>query len=96
MFDAPLAPLVAQLAPRLRSVRAFVVLTDKAHMPQARAWITFCLKGPTGLCEDMCGVYLNPICFKHSIFRCQLWLPGMLKGTSTLTCLLSPHAASMG
>ena len=37
MFDAPLAPLVAQLAPRLRSVRAFVVLTDIGHMPQARA-----------------------------------------------------------
>ena len=37
MFDAPLAPLVAMLAPRLRSVRAFVVLTDKGHMPQARA-----------------------------------------------------------
>ncbi|KAK9835417.1 hypothetical protein WJX81_008061 [Elliptochloris bilobata] len=35
MFDAPLAPLVAQLAPRLRSVRAFVVLTDRGHMPQA-------------------------------------------------------------
>jgi hypothetical protein len=34
MFDAPLAPLVAQLAPRLRSVRAFVVLTDRGHMPQ--------------------------------------------------------------
>ena len=43
MFDAPLAPLVAQLAPRLRSVRAFVVLTDKGHMPQARAGFSFCL-----------------------------------------------------
>ena len=41
MFDAPLAPLVAQLAPRLRSVRAFVVLTDKGHMPQARVWTLF-------------------------------------------------------
>ena len=43
MFDAPLAPLVAQLAPRLRLVRAFVVLTDTGHMPQARAWVTFCI-----------------------------------------------------
>ncbi len=37
LFDAPLAPLVAQLAPRLRSVRAFVVLTDRGHMPQVGA-----------------------------------------------------------
>ena len=34
MLDESLAPLVAQLAPRLRSVRAFVVLTDRGHMPR--------------------------------------------------------------
>lgn len=34
MFDESLAPLVAQLAPRLRSVRAYVVLTDRGHMPR--------------------------------------------------------------
>ena len=33
MFDASLSPLVAQLAPRLRSVRAYIVLTDRGHMP---------------------------------------------------------------
>jgi fatty-acyl-CoA synthase len=32
-FDITFAPLVEQLAPRLRSVQAFVAMTDRAHMP---------------------------------------------------------------
>jgi fatty-acyl-CoA synthase len=32
-FDITFAPLVAQLAPRLKSVKAFVAMTDRAHMP---------------------------------------------------------------
>ena len=32
-FDIGFAPLVAQLAPQLKSVRAFVAMTDRAHMP---------------------------------------------------------------
>ena len=32
-FDISFAPLVEQLAPRLPSVKAFVAMTDRAHMP---------------------------------------------------------------
>ena len=32
-FDVGFAPLVAQLAPQLTSVKHFVVMTDRAHMP---------------------------------------------------------------
>src|SRR5215831_17139001 len=32
-FDLTFAPLVAKLAPALKSVRGFVALTDRAHMP---------------------------------------------------------------
>ncbi|MCW5670832.1 MAG: long-chain-fatty-acid--CoA ligase [Hydrogenophaga sp.] len=32
-FDITFAPLVEQLAPRLKSVQAFVAMTDRAHMP---------------------------------------------------------------
>jgi fatty-acyl-CoA synthase len=32
-FDLSFLPLVEKLAPRLKSVRAFVVMTDRAHMP---------------------------------------------------------------
>jgi 3-(methylthio)propionyl---CoA ligase len=35
-FDAALAPLVEQLAPRLTTVRSFIALTDRAHMPAAK------------------------------------------------------------
>jgi fatty-acyl-CoA synthase len=33
-FDVGFAPLVAQLAPSLKSVKHFVVMTDRAHMPE--------------------------------------------------------------
>jgi len=32
-FDISFAPLVEQLAPRLKSVKAFIAMTDRAHMP---------------------------------------------------------------
>jgi len=32
-FDISFAPLVEQLAPRLTSVKAFIAMTDRAHMP---------------------------------------------------------------
>ncbi len=32
-FDITFAPLVEQLAPRLTSVKAFIAMTDRAHMP---------------------------------------------------------------
>ena len=32
-FDITFAPLVEQLAPRLKSVKAFIAMTDRAHMP---------------------------------------------------------------
>jgi fatty-acyl-CoA synthase len=32
-FDTTFATLVAELAPQLKSVRAFIVMTDRAHMP---------------------------------------------------------------
>jgi fatty-acyl-CoA synthase len=32
-FDANLAPLVEKLAPQLKTVRAFIAMTDRAHMP---------------------------------------------------------------
>ena len=32
-FDTTFAPLVEQLAPRLKSVKAFIAMTDRAHMP---------------------------------------------------------------
>jgi acyl-CoA synthetase (AMP-forming)/AMP-acid ligase II len=32
-FDAAVAPLVEQLAPRLTSVKSFIALTDRAHLP---------------------------------------------------------------
>ncbi|MDP3926106.1 MAG: 3-(methylthio)propionyl-CoA ligase [Hydrogenophaga sp.] len=32
-FDITFAPLVEQLAPRLKSVQAFIAMTDRAHMP---------------------------------------------------------------
>ena len=35
MLDVCFAELVAQLRPRLSSVRAFVVLTDRGHMHRA-------------------------------------------------------------
>ena len=43
-FDITFAPLVEQLAPRLTSVRAFVAMTDRAHMPA--------IKVPNLLCFD--------------------------------------------
>jgi fatty-acyl-CoA synthase len=33
-FDVGFAPLVAQLAPSLKSVKHYVVMTDRAHMPE--------------------------------------------------------------
>lgn len=33
-FDATFAPLVEKLAPQLKSVQAFVAMTDRAHMPK--------------------------------------------------------------
>jgi fatty-acyl-CoA synthase len=33
-FDATFAPLVEKLAPRLKTVRTFIAMTDRAHMPQ--------------------------------------------------------------
>ncbi len=33
-FDTTFAPLVAKLAPQLKSVKAFVAMADRAHMPQ--------------------------------------------------------------
>src|SRR5688572_26018502 len=33
-FDLTFAPLVEKLAPQLRSVRHFVAMTDRAHMPK--------------------------------------------------------------
>lgn len=35
-FDLSFLPLVEQLAPELKHVRAFVLLTDRAHMPESR------------------------------------------------------------
>lgn len=35
MFDVCFVGLVAQLRPRLRSVKAFIVLTDLAHLHRA-------------------------------------------------------------
>ena len=35
-FDVVFAPLVEKLAPRLKSVEAFVAMTDAAHLPHAR------------------------------------------------------------
>ncbi|WP_218511147.1 3-(methylthio)propionyl-CoA ligase [Variovorax sp. dw_308] len=35
MFDVMFAPLVEKLAPKLQSVKAFVAMTDRAHMPAA-------------------------------------------------------------
>ena len=32
-FDISFAPLVEQLAPRLKTVKAFIAMTDRAHMP---------------------------------------------------------------
>ncbi|ADU39417.1 3-(methylthio)propionyl-CoA ligase [Variovorax paradoxus] len=32
-FDSSFAPLVEQLAPKLKTVRAFIAMTDRAHMP---------------------------------------------------------------
>ena len=36
-FDASFAPLVEKLLPKLTSVRALVLMTDRAHMPQSAA-----------------------------------------------------------
>src|SRR5438876_6576216 len=33
-FDTTFAPLVAKLAPQLKSVKAFVAMADRAHMPK--------------------------------------------------------------
>ena len=33
-FDITFAPLVAKLAPKLKTVQAFVAMTDRAHMPE--------------------------------------------------------------
>jgi fatty-acyl-CoA synthase len=47
-FDLTFAPLVAKLAPALKSVRAFVAMTDRAHMPD--------MPGVNLLCyEDLIG-----------------------------------------
>jgi fatty-acyl-CoA synthase len=35
-FDAAFLPMIEALAPRLNSVGGFVVMTDRAHMPQSR------------------------------------------------------------
>ena len=36
LFDITFADLVAQLAPKLKTVKLFVALTDKAHLPKVR------------------------------------------------------------
>jgi 3-(methylthio)propionyl---CoA ligase len=38
-FDTPLAPLITSLVPRLPTVRHFIVMTDRAHLPAAAAEI---------------------------------------------------------
>jgi fatty-acyl-CoA synthase len=43
-FDTTFAPLVEQLAPRLKSVKAFIAMTDRAHMPA--------IKVPNLMCFD--------------------------------------------
>ena len=43
-FDITFAPLVEQLAPRLTSVKAFIAMTDRAHMPA--------IKVPNLMCFD--------------------------------------------
>lgn len=71
MFDAPLAPLVAQLAPRLAGVRAFVVLTDRGHMPQAR---TCCAPHVCNKCAGLAHKAADCCCcqnFKHVLLHCQ-------------------------
>ena len=36
-FDATFAPLVEKLAPRLKTVEAFIAMTDREHMPDIPA-----------------------------------------------------------
>jgi acyl-CoA synthetase (AMP-forming)/AMP-acid ligase II len=40
-FDLSFAPLVEKLAPQLKSVRHFVCMTDRAHMPANPAWLCY-------------------------------------------------------
>ena len=48
MLDAPLVDLVAKLQPNISSVKAFVVLTSRAHMPKGNRGAA----GPAWLCFD--------------------------------------------
>ena len=41
-FDTTFAPLVAKLAPQLKSVKAFVAMADRAHMPKEEIPNLFC------------------------------------------------------
>ena len=56
-FDIGFAPLVAQLAPRLKSVRAFVAMTDRAHMPAIEVPNLLCFEE---LLDAQSGDYVWP------------------------------------
>ena len=45
-FDLTFAPLVEKLAPHCKSVRGWVAMTDRAHMPQAALAEPAVLRGP--------------------------------------------------
>jgi fatty-acyl-CoA synthase len=40
-FDLSFAPLIEKLAPQLKSVRHFVCMTDRAHMPAHAGWLCY-------------------------------------------------------
>jgi len=40
-FDLTFAPLVEKLAPLLKSVKGFVAMTDRAHMPKTKGWLCY-------------------------------------------------------
>src|SRR5258706_4483283 len=40
-FDLTFAPLVEKLAPQLKTVRGFVCMTDRAHMPNQAGWLCY-------------------------------------------------------
>jgi fatty-acyl-CoA synthase len=40
-FDLTFAPLIEKLAPQLKSVRHFVCMTDRAHMPAHAGWLCY-------------------------------------------------------
>jgi fatty-acyl-CoA synthase len=48
-FDITFAPLVEKLAPELKSVKGFVAMTDRSHMPQAKIPNLLC-------CEELVEV----------------------------------------